>query len=108
MTPAETAGEHAAAVEAWRSYCEGSQAGAGEDVPIVVLLLALGEHPSFGERFTRDLATDLLGAIQGTVARWRASSDGPSVIEGWELKQLEGRVDAVIELRRRAHAGGGR
>lgn len=109
MTPAEIAAEHAAAAEAWRSYCAGSQAGAGEDAPIVVLLLsALGEPPGFGERFTGDLVTDLLGVVQGTVARWRANGDGPSAIEGWELKQLERRLDAVIELRRRALAGGAR
>jgi hypothetical protein len=109
MTPAEIAAEYIAASEAWRSWCVGSQAGAGEDAPIVVLLLsALGEPPSFGERFTGDLVTDLLGVAQGTTARWRASAEGPSAIEGWELKQLERRLDTVIELRRRALAGGGR
>lgn len=100
--------EFAAAADAWRAWCQGAQTSPGEDAPIaVVLLAAFAEPPRFAERFTGDMVSDLLGVVQGTVARWRSNTDGPEAIEGWELRQLDRRLDAALELCRRALAAGG-
>ena len=100
MTPAEIAAEHALTAKAWAAYCEGQQGRSSEEAPIAVLLLsALAEPPGFGERFTGDLVTDVLGILQGTVSRWQGREEA---LETGELRLMARRLDLVIELRRRA------
>jgi hypothetical protein len=116
MMPAAILAEYAAAADAWRERFAISPNArpALSDVPLAtVLLYAVAEPLNLGDPFTGDILSDLLGGILANVAHWRAASDrgggGVAQIEGDDLRAMERRLDAAIEIRRRSRlalAGG--
>ena len=96
------------AADPWRAWCASGQRSTGEEAPLLVLLLAaLGTPPGHEGRFLGDLCADLLGSAQTIINRWRTNPNGMEGIDSEELRSPAWQLDAAVELRPRALAGGG-